>query len=306
MNLEDLLVAIQNRNTEANAAVVNAVTALQKQLAEQTAYIQRGSAWRPVDSGGVSGGTVDFSPWLIANAPTPNDWVSRGRVGGDSPPGYKAVTMKLDGGIWFGSATKPLGVIARIRYAVENQVQNEVIVDVPAQGILSVPVCAGEVTVDFMVTQIAFTAVEMQETDGTNVSALASGIGWPNYPTPGRINPAIAGASAGAPVLKLGMSALDAIPRASITVPSRKITVHAASGDGAFPMYIPKGTQAFIVQGPSDATFNQQDQTGNFPTQRINAPITPNVVTQLMPGVQFIECSSSGGGYFSASFFLGT
>lgn len=299
---EDLLIEIQNRHTEANMAVVNAVAALQRQLADHTAAIQQQSQWRPVDSGGVSGGTYDFTPQVGKISA----WTPKGRVGGDQPPGYKAITIGLNAGKWYQSAAKPLGVVAKIGYAVENQLHQEVLVDVPAGGLISVPLCAGEVTVDFLLTQIAFTATEMQATDGTPNAAFNSGIGWPNYPQPAVLSLAVANSSPAAPLVQLGMSAFDSIGRTSSTLPSRKISVHTASGEGSFPLYFPYGTQAFLLQGPADATFNQQDVSGNFPVNRINAAVTPNVISQLMPGAQYILCSSAGGGYFSATFFLGT
>lgn len=299
----DLLIAIQNRHTEANAAVVNAVAALQQQLAEHTATLQKTLNWHPVDSGGVSGGSFDVGSVAVAA-----DWISKGRVGGDMPPGYKSITMGLSSGIWYADAggTIPLGVVARIRYAVEDQFQSEVLVDIPANGLLSVPLCAGEATVDFLLTQIAFTATQMQTSANTPQGAFASGVGWPNFPQPSRLSLANVNSSQVLPRVSLGMSAQDSIGRTANTLPSRKVTVHVASGEGGFLLYIPKGTQAFVIQGPSDGAVVQQDVGGNFPINRISSPVVFNVTTQLIPGVQALFCTSSAGGFFTASFFLGT
>lgn len=304
---EDLLIAIQNRHTESNAAVVNAVNALRQDLARHTEAVQRVSQWHPEDSGGVAGGSFDFGS-SVAKIVGGDGWVDAARIGGDSPPGYKAVTLALNTGRWSATGTGlvPVGIVARIRYAVENQFQQEVIVDIPAGGLISVPICAGEVYVSLMLTQIAFTATEMQQGTGTPIGARAEGFGWPNFPQPTRLSFAASGYSTYAPVCNVGISALDSIGRTANTLPSRKVCVHVASGEGAFPMYIPQGTQAFIIQGPADGTVTQQDSITNFPGSRVNVPVAYNTTTQLIPGTQFIECSSGGGGYFSATFFLGT
>lgn len=286
--------AIMQAQARAHADLVNAVNGFRATLIEATRAIQKAAVEPFVDTGGTSGGTFEFKTDTYYNTP---DWKSILTLGQKHETPRSPVLCATPGLWYFGDGTiiasRLLGIIARVRWSVGHAAQQEMIIDVPSNGVVTIPLVGGVVTVDVMLAQVAYTVAQLQA------------VAWtPDQPKP--LNPDFTnpGTTAVNPQIITGVTPHAAISRTRYHVPSRSISIKGGSGDGAFELPIPRGTQSLVVTGPADLIATQRDITGNSASVAQN--LVGNQETVLLPGARIVEMASAGGGYMSATFYMGS